>query len=178
MDPQNVINFWFIESTPRQWFEKDPEYDEHIRTHFIETYINVVSGKTAEWRTTPEGRLAEILTLDQFARNMFRAQPQAFAEDALALTLAREAVYVGDDQKLPKIQRQFVYMPYMHSESPEVHKEALILFQNLGNEGALKYELMHKKIIDTFGRYPERNHILMRTSTPEELAYLETHPSF
>jgi uncharacterized protein (DUF924 family) len=178
MDPENVIRFWFTESSHRQWFEKNLEYDEKIRSRFLESYADVVDGKMSAWRTTPTGCLAEILTLDQFARNMFRDKPQAFAQDDLALTLAKEAVRVGDDKKLPEVQRQFFYMPYMHSESPEVHKEALGLFQNLGDERALKYELMHKKIIDTFGRYPHRNHILGRTSTPEELAYLETHPSF
>jgi uncharacterized protein (DUF924 family) len=178
MDAENVINFWFTESTPREWFEKNLEYDEKIRSRFLESYADVVVGKTAHWRTTPPGRLAEILILDQFARNMFRDQPQAFAHDDLALTLAKKAVRVGDDKKLPELQRQFIYMPYMHSESPRVHEEALLLFEALGDKRALKYELMHKKIIDTFGRYPHRNDLLGRISTPEESVYLETHSHF
>jgi uncharacterized protein (DUF924 family) len=178
MDAENVINFWFTESTPREWFEKNLKYDEKIRSRFLESYAAVVDGKMARWRTTPLGRLAEILILDQFARNMFRDQPQAFAHDDLALTLAKKAVRVGDDKKLPELQRQFIYMPYMHSESPRVHEEALLLFEALGDKRALKYELMHKKIIDTFGRYPHRNDLLGRISTPEESVYLETHSHF
>jgi uncharacterized protein (DUF924 family) len=145
MDPENVINFWFTESTPREWFGKNTAYDEKIRARFLESYSNVAAGKTAHWRMTPTGRLAEIIILDQFARNMFRDQSQVFAEDELALTLAKEAVRAGDDKKLPDEQRQFFYMPYMHSESPAVHKEAVRLFEALGDERALKYELMHKK---------------------------------
>jgi uncharacterized protein (DUF924 family) len=109
---------------------------------------------------------------------MFRDQPQSFVHDDLALTLAEEAVRVQDDKKLTATERQFLYMPYMHSESSEVQEAGLALFQDLGNERALKYALLHKTIIDTFGRFPHRNHLLGRTSTPEELAYLKTHSGF
>jgi len=171
------MDFWFKECTPEQWFKKDEAFDEKIRTRFLDTYRRVVAGKTAHWRADPEGRLAEVIVLDQFVRNMFRNTPQAFASDPLALTLAEEAVRTGDDQKLPQNKRYFFYMPYMHSESKEVHKEALKLFQSL-SEGEAKYEIMHKEIIDTFGRYPHRNQILGRISTPEELEFIKTHPGF
>lgn len=177
MDWQKVIEFWFTTITPKQWYTKDPAFDELVRTQFLETYEQVVRGETKEWRTHPEVRLAEIIVLDQFARNMFRDTPQAFAQDHLALTLAEEAVRVGDDRKLPSAYRAFVYMPYMHSEDRQVHEKAIRLFESLGGD-SMKYEKAHKEIIDRFGRYPHRNSILGRVSTPEEQVFLETHPGF
>ena len=178
MTPKIIIHFWFTECGQKEWFQKNAHFDETIRGRFLESYWDVANGKMAAWRNTPEGRLAEILLLDQCARNMFREQPQAFLNDPLALTLAEEAVQVGDDKKLPPLLRQFIYMPYMHSESRNVHMKALSLFEELGDPSALRYELRHKEIIDRFGRYPARNHALGRVSTPEELEYLDTHEEF
>lgn len=172
-----VIEFWFETCSPEQWFTKDPAFDEQVRSRFLDTYQRVVSGETKGWRDTPEGRLAEIIVLDQFARNMFRDTPQAFEHDSLALTLAKEAVRVGDDQKLPPGQRHFLYMPYMHSESAQDHEEALKLFRSVGGE-AEEYEVKHKEIIDRFGRYPHRNKILGRASTSEEEEFMKDNPGF
>lgn len=169
----DIINFWFKEIDPSMQFAKDAQFDQLIRDRFLETYNSIVAGKTAGWRTTPEGRLAEIIVLDQFSRNMFRDSPKAFEADALALKLAKEAVQSGDDQKLPMDLRAFLYMPYMHSEDPKTHEQAVLLFSQSGLEYNLKYEHMHKKIIDRFGRYPHRNAILGRTSTQEELNFLK-----
>lgn len=177
MDWKKIIEFWFTTTTPKQWYTKDPAFDDLVRTQFLEIYRRVVRGETTEWRTHPEGRLAEIIVLDQFARNMFRDTPQAFAHDHLALALAEEAVRVGDDQKLPSTYRAFVYMPYMHSEDRQVHEKAIRLFEPLGGDSAA-YERAHKEIIDRFGRYPHRNSILGRVSTPEEREFLETHHGF
>jgi len=177
MDSKEVIEFWFKTSSPEQWFVKDPEFDEQIRSRFLDTYERAVNGETKEWRSTPAGRLAEVIVLDQFARNMFRDTPQAFEHDSLALSLAKEAVRVGDDQKLTQQERQFLYMPYMHSESAEDHEEAIALFQSLGGE-VEKYEIKHKEIIDRFGRYPHRNKILGRTSTQEEIEFMKNNPGF
>jgi uncharacterized protein (DUF924 family) len=124
------------------------------------------------WRATPEGRLAEVLVLDQFSRNVYRDTPQAFAQDALALALAQELVTSGQDRSLPLAQRSFAYMPYMHSESALVHAQAALLFAQPGMEDTLRFEVRHKEIIDRFGRYPHRNALLGRSSTPEELAFL------
>jgi uncharacterized protein (DUF924 family) len=126
-----------------------------------------------EWRTSAEGRLAEIIVLDQFSRNVCRDTPRAFAQDALALVLAQELVASGQDRSLPAAQRVFAYMPYMHSESALVHTHAVALFTQLGNERNLDFELRHKAIIDRFGRYPHRNAILGRTSSAQELAFLK-----
>jgi uncharacterized protein (DUF924 family) len=174
----DIIHFWFEECKPSQWFVKDESFDALVRDRFLLAYENARSGVTAKWRSAPEGRLAEILLLDQFSRNMFRGTPQAFATDALALTLAEDAVRVGDDIKLPLHMRHFIYMPFMHSESKEVHAKALTLFEKLGDQSALRYEIIHKDIIDRFGRYPSRNDILGRSSSSEEMKFLETHSGF
>ncbi len=179
-DPQTILDFWFKECSPQQWFTKDEAFDTCMRERFAETYESIVRGETASWRATPEARLAEILVLDQFARNMFRGTPKSFAADPLAFSLAEDAVQARADKQLTNMQRQFLYMPYMHSESREAHKRAMRLFFSLpfSQWGALLYEYKHKKIIDRFGRYPHRNAILGRTSTPEETEFLKTNKGF
>lgn len=180
MRPQKVIAFWFEELSPSQWFKKDPELDAEIRNRFGETYERVVRGETASWREIPKGRLAEVLVLDQFSRNMFRGEAKAFAADPLALRLAKEAIRSGDDKTLPKRMRHFLYMPFMHSESRADHRQALWLFFSLLPEGwrALLFEWKHWRIIARFGRYPHRNAVLGRESTPEEKVFLEGHSGF
>lgn len=178
MTPQDIQRFWFKEHGPDDWFKKDEAFDSLIRERFLDTYYAVASGATASWRVTPEGRLAEILVLDQFARNMFRGAALAFTEDGRALRLAQEAVAAGDDQRVPALERQFFYMPYMHSEHMAVHEEALPLFQALGNESLLGYEYRHREIIARFNRYPHRNEALGRSSTPEEEDFIRTHKGF
>lgn len=176
--PQDVLRFWFEETKPEQRFKKDETFDALIKERFEDTYFAIVNGETTSWRETPEGRLAEIIILDQFARNMFRGSPQSFEGDELALKLAREAVASGDDMKVPYEQRGFVYMPYMHSESKDVHEEAVKIFEAYGNEEMLEYEKKHKEIIDRFGRYPHRNEVLGRESTEEEKEFLKEHTGF
>jgi uncharacterized protein (DUF924 family) len=178
MEWQDVIRFWFEECKPAQWFTKDEAFDQTLRDRFASVHAAAVKGETASWRSEPRGKLAEIIVLDQFPRNMFRGTREAFASDEHALRLAEEAVAAGDDQKLSAQERHFLYMPYMHSESPEIHEKALQLFTALGKAEALDYEIAHKKIIDRFGRYPHRNAILGRASTPEEIEFMETHKGF
>lgn len=176
---QHVLNFWFREIKPEMHFVKDEKFDAEIREKFHFVYNDICTGKTESWRSSPQGRLAEVIVLDQFARNMFRDTPQAFAADPLALKLAIEAIRVGADQELSPEERGFIYMPFMHSEDRKVHKQAVQLFSQPGFERQLKYELMHKKIIDRFGRYPHRNKILNRDSTSEEIEFLkEKNSSF
>ncbi len=177
----DIIRFWFKETSPRQWFTKDKAFDEEIRTKFLEIFQKVVRGETKEWREVPEGRLAEIIVLDQFSRNMFRDTPEAFKYDQMALSLAQEAVRVGDDKKLTGTERYFIYVPYMHSESRDIHKKAIWFFLSLPFEdwwSWIKFEFKHKKIIDHFGRYPHRNKILGRISTPEEVEFLKKNSGF
>ncbi|UGA56913.1 DUF924 family protein [Vibrio sp. VB16] len=170
---QSIIDFWFKECTPEMWFKKDLEFDQIIQNRFMALHQQASQCNLFEWRKTAEGRLAEIIVLDQFPRNIFRDTPLAFATDALALALAQEAVIGGYDQQLDLAERTFLYMPYMHSESQCIHEEALRLFKALGQTGNLDFEIKHKVIIDRFGRYPHRNDILGRVSTEEERAFLK-----
>lgn len=167
-----VLHFWFSEISPQLWFTKDEKFDERLRSLFLPIHAQANKCETYLWRETPEGRLAEILVLDQFSRNMFRDRPEAFASDSLALALSQEAIRGGADQELPITQRAFLYMPFMHSESPLIHEQAVKLFSHPGLEENLDFEYRHKKIIDRFGRYPHRNSALGRTSTPEEIEFL------
>lgn len=177
MGPEAILQFWFQELEPSHWFVKDPNLDEEIRRRFIEIHSKVSQGLTKEWRHTAKGTLAEILVLDQFSRNMFRDTPEAFAYDSMALELAQKAIEAGRAKELSPVQKSFLYMPFMHSESKEIHARAVLLFSEPGLEQNLKYEYAHKKIIDRFGRYPHRNKILGRSSTPEEVEFLKTEGS-
>jgi uncharacterized protein (DUF924 family) len=173
MNYQFVIKFWFEEIDPKKWWKKDESFDQIIIDRFYETHKAAVSCELFEWRKKPTGRLAEIIVLDQFSRNMFRNSPQSFAYDNLALALAQESVAQKADEAVKEDQRFFFYMPFMHSESPQIHELAVKLFSQKGLESGLEYELKHKAIIDKFGRYPHRNKILNRESTPEELEFLK-----
>lgn len=172
MQPKDILHFWFEELTPKQHFVKDAALDDAIRVRFGDKLEAAARCELFGWRTTPQGRLAEILVLDQFSRNIYRDTPRAFAQDALALVLAQELVASGQHRSLSIAQRTFAYMPYMHSESALVHAQAVALFSQPGMEYNLDFELRHKAIIDRFGRYPHRNAILGRTSSAEELAFL------
>jgi len=172
LKPDSILHFWFTELTPKHHFAKDAALDETITTRFGATLEAAARCELFAWRATPEGRLAEVLVLDQFSRNVYRDSPRAFAQDALALALAQQLVASGQDRSLPLAQRSFAYMPYMHSESALVHAQAALLFAQPGMEDTLHFELRHKAIIDRFGRYPHRNALLGRESSPEELAFL------
>lgn len=172
MQVQDILNFWFEELTPKQHFVKDAALDASMRVRFGSTLEAAARCELWGWRATPQGRLAEILVLDQMSRNIFRDTPRAFAQDAIALVLAQQFVESGQDHKLSVAQRRFAYMPYMHSESALVHTQAVALFSQPGLEDNLDFELRHKAIIDRFGRYPHRNAILGRTSSAAELAFL------
>lgn len=169
---KEILKFWFEETKSEQHFERDAAFDKLIRQRFSETHRVASAGELFERRATPEGRLAEIIVLDQFSRNLFRDCPQAFACDGMALVLAQEAVHTGADRALVPPRRLFLYMPYMHSESRAIHAIAERLFRALGLAENLKYELAHKAIIERFGRFPHRNAILGRESTAEEREFL------
>lgn len=178
MNAEEVLDFWFKELQPQQWFAKDTELDHKIKSRFAGIHKEASRCELYRWREYPAGRLAEIIVLDQFSRNIFRDQPEAFAHDPLALALAQEMVHLGQDRELEVVMRAFVYMPYMHSESRSIHEVALKLFSQPGLEENLKFEIDHKKIIDQFGRYPHRNGILNRLSTLKELEFMQTHKGY
>lgn len=167
-----VIKFWFEDISQTQWWKKDAQFDQLIASRFSEVHGQASCGELYQWRDTAEGRLAEIIVLDQFSRNIYRNSPLSFATDSLALVLAQEAIHVGADKEVSEGVRSFFYMPFMHSESAAIHKEAVSLYEAYGNEGNLNFELRHKAIIDRFGRYPHRNEILGRDSTAEEVEFL------
>lgn len=167
-----VLQFWFQEISPAQWWKVDPAFDRLIMERFGELHARAARSELFEWRSEPRGRLAEVVVLDQFSRNMFRGSGRAFETDALALALAQEAVAAKADMALSPEERAFLYMPYMHSESRLIHIHAERLFRDHTAGNSFDHELRHKAIIDRFGRYPHRNAALGRQSTPEELAFL------
>jgi len=169
----SVIDFWFNEIESKQWFVKDLQFDQLIIGRFSGLHAQAVDCELYSWREEPIGRLAEIIVLDQFSRNMFRDKAEAFASDALALALAQEAISQGADKPLSAVQQAFLYMPFMHSESKLIHQVAVELFSAPGLEDNHKFELQHKSIIDRFGRYPHRNAILGRLSSKEEAEFLK-----
>jgi len=172
VDSNDILKFWFEEIEPAKWWSKDLQFDEMISTRFAEVYRAANCCELAHWRKTSEGRLAEIIVLDQFSRNMFRDTPLSFSSDSLALVLAQEAISVGADVELDQSQRNFLYMPFMHSESLIIHDVAVELYTQNGSQYSLEFELKHRDIIEKFGRYPHRNSILGRTSTQAELEFL------
>lgn len=171
--PHTILDFWFHEIAPAQWWKVDPAFDETVRSRFGVLHEQARRCELLAWRATPQGRLAEVIMLDQFARNIHRGTALAFAADPLALALAQEAVAAGADLALPVEQRAFLYMPYMHSESAVIHALAEPLMRERAPQHTHAFELRHKAIVDRFGRYPHRNAILGRESTPEEVEFLQ-----
>lgn len=171
--PQHVLQFWFEETPPAHWWKKDPAFDRLIAQRFGTTLMQAARCELHAWRATPTGRLAEVIVLDQFSRNIHRDTPLAFANDALALALAQEAIAAGADAALSPVQRSFLYMPFMHSESLAIHALAVPLFERNGIQDNLDFELRHKAIIERFGRYPHRNAILQRPSNAAEIEFLK-----
>jgi uncharacterized protein (DUF924 family) len=172
MSPEEIVRFWFEEIPARAWWARNAGFDSALAARFGATHDAATRCELYLWRQSPAGRLAEIIVLDQFSRHIYRDDPRGFAFDPLALCLAQEAVHAGADQALPEKQRAFLYMPFMHSESPAIHQWAMELFGAAGMESNLESERRHKAIIDRFGRYPHRNQTLGRASTPEELEFL------
>ena len=177
MQPRDVLDFWFGQP-PKNWFRKDAAFDATIRARFGATIDKAVSGGLREWdRQGPAGTLARILVLDQFTRNAWRGTPAAFAGDALALAAALVLVESGGDQALTPQQRAFAYMPFEHAEDPAMQQRAVDLFTQLaaqhdGLTDTRDYACRHRAVIARFGRFPHRNAILGRPSTPDETAFL------
>ena len=169
---QDVLNFWFVDHGPDDWFAGSADFDALIAAEFADTHAAVARGEAWEWRATPEGRLAEIIVLDQFSRQLFRKRPEAFAQDKMALALAQEMVAQGLDLEFEQPRRGFIYLPYMHAESALVQAESVRLYEGLGDENQLNYAKAHKETVDRFGRFPFRNAPLGRKSTAEEEAYM------
>jgi len=169
----DVLKFWFEELTPEQWWQKDDKLDKTIQQKFENIHHQASQCELYSWRNSAKGRLAEVIVLDQFSRNIFRNTAKAFSQDPLALALAQQAIADGADKELNAIERSFLYMPFMHSESLLIHQQAWLLFKSNGNESNYQFELKHLEIIEKFGRYPHRNDILNRKSSIEEVEFLK-----
>jgi uncharacterized protein (DUF924 family) len=174
MKHTEILKFWFEEVNSSQWWVKDEKFDKLIVDRFSGVHSKAIRCELFKWRETAGGRLAEIIILDQFSRNMFRNYPLSFAYDSLSMVLSQEAISVGADCKLEPLQRHFLYMPFIHSESLEIHEIAIKLIEKSGIHKLLDYEIKHRNIIQRFGRYPHRNKILGRVSTAEEIQFLKT----
>jgi uncharacterized protein (DUF924 family) len=181
--PESVLDFWF--GTPpegvtparrRLWFGKEAETDALIRQRFAGLPAQARHGRLRHWLDTARPCLAFVIVTDQFPRNLYRGTPHAFATDELALAAARHALEMEFDQQVQPVERAFFYLPFEHSENPADQARAVALFaamrQEPGMEGFHDYALAHQRVIARFGRFPHRNEILGRTSTPEERAFL------
>lgn len=172
-----ILDFWFEELTPKQWFKPDEALDLKMTEKYIALHSSVTAGEFSYWRNDPLGRLAEVLVIDQFSRNIYRDDPKSFIYDPMSLVLAQECIRGEYHRHFSPLQKQFLYMPFMHSESDVIHNTALLLFSEPGLEESLDYELKHKEVIERFGRFPHRNIVVGRQSTAEENEYLKSNGS-
>lgn len=166
-----IVAFW-RDAGPDKWFTKDPAFDAEIALAHMATYDRAARGDLDTWSATPTGALALVLLLDQFPRNMFRGTARAFATDAKALEIAKAAILEGLDQEVESALRLFFYLPFMHAESLTEQDMCIVLIEALGQEEALRYAHIHREAIARFGRFPHRNPLLGRETTPEEAEYL------
>ncbi len=173
MTPDTILNFWFSDIDPPQWWRKDPRFDAMVADRFLVILEAARAGELFAWRADASGRLAEILVLDQLSRNIYRDQASAFAADPQALVLAQEAIGAGAVEQLPAVRASFLLMPIMHSESLLIHDAYAKWFARPGFENTLDSEYRHRQILERFGRYPHRNVILGRACTLEEVTFLQ-----
>lgn len=183
MIPQDVLGFWFGQGVDygkprRDWFAKSGDFDAEIRRRFSFLHEAAAAGKLSDWQAEPTACLALVVVLDQFSRNIFRGSPQAFAADSLAREAAQRALSRGDDRAMLPVERMFLYLPFEHGESLEDQRRSCALMRPLADypetADVYPYALRHLEIIERFGRFPHRNAALGRTSTPQEIAFLET----
>jgi uncharacterized protein (DUF924 family) len=173
VQPGDVLAFWRAAGS-NKWYTKDSGFDAEITRRFLPTHEAAVAGQLSYWEETPEGALALLIVLDQFPRNMFRGTARTFAADARARAAADRAIRRGFDQQIAVLERQFLYIPFEHSEEPTDQERSLTLFRANDDPEALKWAELHADIIRRFGRFPHRNAILSRTSTAEEQAFLDS----
>lgn len=170
--PEEVYSFWFEECSREQWFERTLSLDEEIRHRFRDTHLALAGGVIGAWHASPQNRLAAVVVLDQFPRNIYRNTPLAFATDGLALREAKLALDAGADQIVEKECRTFFYLPFEHAEDMAEQERSVMLFRALGDAEYLDYAIRHRDVIAAYGRFPHRNAIIGRVSTTAELDYL------
>jgi uncharacterized protein (DUF924 family) len=171
-EPDDVLAFW-RKAGPQKWFKKDSDFDAAIAARFLPTYEAAAGGHLSHWEKTPDGALAHVIVLDQFPRNLFRNSARAFATDARARAIADHAIVRGFDQQVSQSERQFLYLPFVHSESLADQERAFVLMRASGDASALKWAEVHADIIRRFGRFPHRNAVLGRVTTAAEQAFLD-----
>ncbi len=178
MSPDEVLAFWFAEPAVQRWFRSTPAFDAEIRTCFEPTWHAAAAGELADWERTPRGALALVIVLDQFPLNMFRDQPAGYATEAASRGVAERAIARGFDAALGDRERAFLYLPFMHSEDLADQERSVALFEQAGLTDNLRWARHHRDIVRRFGRFPHRNTVLGRASTPEELGWLDSAEAF
>jgi uncharacterized protein (DUF924 family) len=169
--PAAIVAFW-REAGPDRWFKKDVAFDDEIKRRFLATHEAAAAGRLTDWEQSAEGALALLILLDQFPRNMFRSEARAFATDPLARAVTSRAILNGFDGAFPDM-RGFFYLPFEHSENLADQERGLALYKAVGDEDGLKWAVLHADIIRRFGRFPHRNAVLGRITTPDEQAFLD-----
>jgi uncharacterized protein (DUF924 family) len=171
---QDILDFWFEETQPAQWFQVNPDFDDAVKKRFEDAYDKGARGIFDDWKMDPDECLALCILLDQFPRNIYRGTPKAFATDGKALIAAKFALSKGFDQVLSPMKRRFIYLPFEHSENLNDQRKCVDLFEKLKKDDPLGYDyaLRHLKVIEKYGRFPHRNKILSRMNTPDEEEYL------
>jgi len=175
---KDIRDFWFADTVQPYWFARSDEVDARIKTDFAETYEAAHRGDLDPWMEDAADALSLVIALDQFPRNLFRGSGRSFESNDIALAHARTALDRGYDQDLSETERQFFYLPFMHSEVLADQDRSVTLYAALGNENALDFAHQHRDIIAQFGRFPHRNAVLGRDDTPEEAEFLKTHSGF
>lgn len=176
--PGEILTFWRAAPMPEHWFNSTPAIDDGIRARYETLWRQAAQGELDDWQQTPEGCLALCIVLDQFPLNMFRGHPHCFSTEQQAVAISKHAVTQGFDRQLPHDLLAFLYMPLMHSENLADQDESVRLFEATGLAGNARFAHHHREIVRRFGRFPHRNAILGRESTPEELAYLHSKEAF
>ncbi len=175
---ENVIGFWYADQSRSLWFSSNPEFDSKITDRFESLWQAARDSQLADWKNTPQGSLALSIVLDQFPLNMYRGEVKSFSTESQAIEIAKHAVAVGQDKQLPREQVAFLYMPLMHSEDLADQDESVRLFESTGLFENTRFARHHREIVRRFGRFPHRNEVLNRKSTPEELTYLASDEAF
>ena len=171
--PDSVLDFWFKETPPEQWFQKSLDFDRLVQQRFGPAVAAAAAGELDSWLESPRSSLAVVILLDQFSRNIYRDDPRAFASDSKAQAITKDLVEKGKDKELEPRERTFLYMPLMHSEDAADQELSVELFEALSNANSASFARRHRDIIARFGRFPHRNKILGRTSTPAEVEFLK-----
>ncbi len=178
IQPKDILDFWFEQYGPEDWFSKNEAFDQLIKVNFLNSYEEARTGVLHEWLETPDSLLAKIIVLDQFSRNMFRGDKRMYQADHLACFLSYLAIEKSFDQQFDDDQKLFIYLPLMHSEILKDQETCVAMIQNMDNiDMSLDYAIQHRDIVKEYGRFPHRNEILGRLSTPKELEFLKKEGS-